>query len=78
MGPGGFDGIELVVECVLIASQADSSLHEIRAGRERLILRLPGAPADISVDTRRGHVAVPMVDRNQVEIWKLPASGEQR
>lgn len=78
IGLGGFDGIELVGDRVLIASQTDSSLHEIRGGRERPILQLPGAPADIGVDTRRSHVAVPMMDRNTVEIWKLPPSGERQ
>ena len=75
-GPGGFDGIELVGDRVLIASQSDSSLHELRGIAERPLLRLPGAPADIGVDTKRGHIAVPMVDRNQVEIWKLAPPGE--
>lgn len=74
-GLGGFDGIELIGDLIVVASQSDSSLHAVSAAGERTILRLPGAPADIGVDTKRGHVAVPMVDRNQVEIWKLPQSG---
>ncbi len=73
-GPGGFDGIEQFGNLLIVASQSDSSLRAVGAAGERVILRLPGAPADIGIDTKRGHVAVPMVDRNQIEIWKLPPS----
>ena len=73
-GTGGFDGIERARDRILVASQTDSSLHELAGTGESVFLRLPGAPADIGVDTRRVRVAVPMVDRNQVEIWQLPAA----
>jgi len=68
---GGFDGIECVDDRVLVSSQADSSLHELRGAAERVWLRLPGGPADMGVDTRRGRIAVPLTDRDQVEIWRL-------
>jgi hypothetical protein len=71
-GPGGFDGIELWGDRILVASQSDSTLRELGAGGEGTMLRLPGAPADIGIDMRRGRVAIPMMDRNQVEIWSLP------
>lgn len=71
---GGFDGIETVGGRIVVASQADSSLHEFGQAGERVLLQLVGAPADFGVDTRRGRVAVPMVDRNQVEIWQLAAT----
>jgi hypothetical protein len=38
-----------------------------------VVLRLPGAPADIAVDTKRGHIGVPMELSHRVEIWRLPA-----
>jgi hypothetical protein len=31
-----------------------------------------GEPADIGIDTRRQHVAVPYLDLNRVDIWRLP------
>jgi sugar lactone lactonase YvrE len=71
-GKGTFDGIEVVGDRVLVASQLDSSLQVLEGGAQRIFIRLPGEPADIGIDSRRGHVAVPMVGRNQVEIWRLP------
>ena len=69
---GMFDGIELLGEGrMLVASQADSSLHLLEGSVDRVALRLPGAPADIAVDTKRGHIAVPMEMRHSVEIWRL-------
>jgi len=85
MGTSGgaqFDGVEVLAGGrVLVASQADSSLHlfaGVAGGRTgggmvgRPVVRLAGRPADIGVDTRRQQVAVPFVARNRVEIWQLP------
>jgi sugar lactone lactonase YvrE len=70
---GLFDGIELLADGrILVASQADSSLHVLEGGIDRVAVRLPGAPADIAVDTKRGHIGVPMELRHSVEIWRLP------
>lgn len=69
---GKFDGIEVVGAGVLVASQSDSSLHLIASGAESRIIRTPGAPADIGVDTRRGRVAVPYIALDRVDIWTLP------
>lgn len=69
---GQFDGIEILADGrILVASQADSSLHVIAGGADRVALRLQGQPADIAVDTKRGHVGVPMQSLHLVEIWKL-------
>ena len=68
-----FDGVEMLSgDRVLVASQADSSLHLFSGGTGRPIIHTGGAPADIAVDTKRNRVAVPFVDRNLVEIWQLP------
>jgi hypothetical protein len=32
---------------------------------------VPGRPADIGIDTRRGHVAVPYIALNRVDVWSL-------
>ncbi|MDP9348297.1 MAG: hypothetical protein M3P24_04030, partial [Gemmatimonadota bacterium] len=72
--PGGrMDGVEVLGPGrILVASQADSSLHLVVNGRGGPVVRTAGAPADIGVDTRRGRVAVPFIALNQVEIWQLP------
>ena len=68
-----YDGVEVLPgNRVLVASQADSSLHLFSNGSGRPIIRTGGDPADIAVDTKRNRVAVPFVDRNLVEIWALP------
>ena len=70
-GGGRNDGIELVGDRLLIASQADSAINVLSNGTVRLYIRVPGAPADIGVDTRRSRVAVPYVDLDRVDIWDL-------
>lgn len=69
---GRFDGVEVVGDAVIVASQRDSSLHRIAGGREERIVRTPGQPADIGVDTRHGRVAVPYIALDRVDIWTLP------
>ena len=70
---GRFDGVEpLGGGRLLVASQADTSLHLFENGRGRAIIRTGGRPADIAVDTRRNRVAVPIVALNRVEIFQLP------
>jgi hypothetical protein len=71
--PGGrFDGVEIVDGYLIVASQADSALHVVLGGRGAPFLRVPGAPADIGVDTRRGRVAVPYIALDRVDVWALP------
>lgn len=70
---GRFDGLELLGERILAASQADQSLHVIEDGEGRPLIRTPGRPADIGIDTRRHRVAVPYIALDRVDIWQLPA-----
>jgi sugar lactone lactonase YvrE len=68
-----FDGVEVIGPGrVLVASQADSSLHLFAAGSGRAVVRTAGPPADIGVDTRRDRVAVPFIALGSVEIWAVP------
>jgi hypothetical protein len=68
-----FDGVEVLSGGrILVASQADSSIHIFSGGAGHPIFKTGGAPADIAVDTKRNRVAVPFVARNLVEIWQLP------
>jgi sugar lactone lactonase YvrE len=72
-GGAMFDGVEVLADGrILVASQADSSLHLFTQGRGRAILRTAGRPADIAVDTKRNRVAVPFIALNRIEIWQLP------
>lgn len=71
---GRFDGIEIVGDGVLIASQDDSTLHWLEGEVARPLIRVPGRPADIGIDTRRGRVAVPYIALNRVDVWRLPAA----
>jgi hypothetical protein len=67
-----YDGVEILSgDRIIVASQADSSIHLFTGGTGRPIFKTGGAPADIAVDTKRNRVAVPFVARNLVEIWQL-------
>ena len=57
---------------VLVASQADTSLHLFSGTSGHSIIHTLGPPADIAVDTKRNRVAVPVVALNHVEIYELP------
>jgi hypothetical protein len=70
---GKFDGIEVLgPNELLIASQADTSLHIFLSGQGRPVIKTSGRPADLAVDTRRLRAAVPFIALNRVEIWQLP------
>lgn len=69
---GNYDGIEFIDGRMLAASQVDSSLHVLNDGEDHIAIQLPGRPADIGIDTKRNHVAVPYVALNRVDIWPLP------
>ena len=70
-GGGNYDGVEVFEEAIITACQADSSLHVMLDGEDKSVVSLAGKPADIAIDTRRAHVAVPFVALNRVDILKL-------
>ncbi len=71
-GPGQYDGIEALADGrILITSWADSALHVITHGAMTTWIRGLSSPADIGVDTRRGIVAVPRLEKNEVDYFKL-------
>ncbi len=70
-GGGNFDGIEVVGNKVITASQGDTSLHFMVDGIDSVAIQLPGRPADIGVDTKRNAIAVPYVALNRVDIFPL-------
>jgi sugar lactone lactonase YvrE len=68
-----YDGVEVLSGGrVLVASQADTSLHLFTGNSGHAIIHTIGPPADIAVDTKRNRVAVPVVALNHVEIYELP------
>lgn len=71
-GPGGFDGIaQLADGRILVTSWTDSTVHVLANGALTPFITGVPAPADIGVDTKRGHVAVPIFEQNRVEFWKV-------
>ncbi|HSJ65975.1 MAG TPA: SMP-30/gluconolactonase/LRE family protein [Gemmatimonadaceae bacterium] len=70
--PGGrHDGIEMLNGGMVVTSQRDSTIYFVLGGRPHPVIRTPGAPADIGIDTRRGRIAVPYIALNRVDIWDL-------
>jgi sugar lactone lactonase YvrE len=71
-GPGTYDGVEIVNGRVYVTSWADSSVHVVENGAMRPLIRNLPSPADIGVDTRRGVLAVPLLNSGVVKYYKLP------
>lgn len=70
---GRYDGVEVRDDgSVIVASQADSSIHLFRDGTGVPLFKVDGRPADIAWDSRRNRVAIPYIARNRVEVWQLP------
>ncbi|MEQ9266838.1 MAG: hypothetical protein RLN81_16530 [Balneolaceae bacterium] len=70
---GLFDGLEFVGENLIITSQADSTLkHYVPGGRDRSMIKTPGRPADIGLDTKRHRIAVPYIALDRVDVWAIP------
>jgi sugar lactone lactonase YvrE len=67
-GGGNYDGIEIVGNTIIVASQMDTSLHLIVNGTDTGGIDLPGKPADMGIDTKRGTIAVPYVALDRVDI----------
>lgn len=70
---GLFDGLEFVGENLIVTSQADSSLkHYVPGERDRIMVKTPGRPADIGLDTKRYRIAVPYIALDRVDVWAIP------
>ncbi len=70
--PGGLDGVEPFDRRLLVASQSDSCIALMDASGGLPVIRTPGRPAGIGVDTRRRRIAVPYVALDRVDLWALP------
>lgn len=74
-GPGAFDGVaQLADGRILVSSWTDSTIHVLSGGTLTPFISGVPAPADIGVDTTRGHIAVPLFELNRVEFWKVPGN----
>ena len=72
-GPGGYDGIEYLKNGrALVTSWADSSVYLLsRDGKMSRYIENVAAPADLGLDTKRNHIALPRFMANKVEIWEI-------
>ncbi len=72
-GPGQYDGVEILADRRLIVSSWADSTVSIRDGNVRSAIKNLPSPADIGIDTRRMHIAVPLLTKDRVEIITIPA-----
>jgi hypothetical protein len=71
-GTGQLDGVAVLPGgTILFSSWADSSIHALSGGRDVQIVREVPVPADIGVDTRRLHLAIPLSMLGRVQIWDV-------
>jgi sugar lactone lactonase YvrE len=75
-GPGQYDGVELLADRRLIVTSWADSTVTIRDGNVRTAIRNLPSPADIGIDTRRMHFAVPLLTKDRVDIITIPARKE--
>jgi sugar lactone lactonase YvrE len=72
-GPGGYDGIEsLGGGRFLLSAQDDSSISVLENGSVTKLVGNIVSPGDIGWDPASRRVFVPLLDANQVMIWRIP------
>ncbi|MDB4891329.1 MAG: hypothetical protein JWL61_3184 [Gemmatimonadetes bacterium] len=71
-GLGRLDGVELLPNGALVfTSWADSSIHLLKDGTDRKIIREVPEAADLGFDTRRKQLAIALSVLGRVQIWSL-------
>lgn len=68
---GYFDGIEFINGTLFSASQQDSSIRIFNENTEQILIKTTGRPADIGINTKLNHIAVPYIALDRVDIWDL-------
>ncbi len=68
---GFFDGLEFLDAKLLSASQQDSSIRVFDGTSNSVLIKTPGRPADIGINTLQSHIAVPYIALDRVDIWNL-------
>jgi len=72
-GPGGYDGIEsLGGGRILLSAQDDSSISVLENGAVTKVIPGIVSPGDIGWDPVGRRVFVPLLQANQVMIWRVP------
>jgi len=72
-GPGRYDGVEVLPGGrILVAAWNDSTVSEIVGKELRPLIRGVPSPADIGVDPEGEVVAIPILQDDRVELWRLP------
>lgn len=72
-GPGGYDGVEsLGGGRFLLSAQDDSSISVLENGTVTKLIGGIASPGDIGWDPVGRRVFVPLLDANQVLIWRVP------
>jgi sugar lactone lactonase YvrE len=71
-GVGSYDGIEIMSNgALLVSSLKDGTIYKFSKGvAEKLITGL-GLPGNFGMDTKRRRLAIPLLNADKVEIWKL-------
>lgn len=69
---GNMDGLEPWQGGLLVASQADQAIWFVKDNESTVLIRTPGRPADIGLDTAGGRIAVPYIALDRVDLWALP------
>ena len=70
-GAGGFDGVEVIGEKIVVSSWTDSSITRFDSTQGTKIITGVPSPADIGYDAKRNRVLIPILTGNRVEIWQL-------
>jgi sugar lactone lactonase YvrE len=72
-GPGGYDGVEAMGGGrFLLSAQDDSSISVLENGNVTRVVGNIASPGDIGWDPAGRRVFVPLLNANQVMIWRLP------
>jgi hypothetical protein len=72
---GRFDGLVVLPNGASVyTSWMDSSVHVLRDGKDRVLLREVPEAADLGLDTRRMRLAVPLAMLGRVQLWALKPS----
>ena len=71
-GPGGFAGVEMVRDKLLVSSWTDSSVSAYESGSQVKVISGVVGPADFGYDAKRNRILIPVLTANRMEIWQLP------
>ena len=71
-GAGGFDGVVVIGNRILVSSWNDSTVSSYETGDEVKVITGVPSPGDIGYDGKRNRLLIPILTGNRIEIWQLP------